>query len=68
MFNVDNKDSRTMSNIVLVSLMLTLNIFGSSFSISVDDFEQINICWLIDFEHVEHSIQCVNQVIFQVSA
>ena len=42
MFEVNNKD------VVLVSLLLTLNIFHTLFSsISIVNFEQVNVGWVI---------------------
>ena len=37
--------SEILSEVVLVSLLLTLNRFTSSSSIFIVNFEQINICW-----------------------
>ena len=46
MFKVNDKDTGTTSfDIALVSLLLTLNIFGTCFSVSVVDFEMVNIYW-----------------------
>ena len=41
MFKADNKNT----NVVLVFLLLTLNIFHTFFSVSIVDFEQIIISW-----------------------
>ena len=48
MFKVNNKDSRT-TPVVLVSLLLTLNIFPPCSSVSVDNFEQVNASWGVWF-------------------
>ena len=45
MFKVNNKDTRTTPGVVLVSLLLTLNIFHTLFSVSIVDFEQVNADW-----------------------
>lgn len=37
--------SEILSEVVLVSLLLTLNRSTSSFSIFIVNFEQINVCW-----------------------
>ena len=47
MFKVNIKNIRTTSDVVLVFLMLTLNIFHTFFSVSLVDFEQVNVSWLI---------------------
>ena len=39
---VNNKDTRTTS---LMSLLLTLDIFHTFFTVSTVDFKQVNICW-----------------------
>ena len=51
MFKVHYKDQSGISDIVMVSfdvflmfLLLTLNIFYT-FSVSIDDIEQENVCW-----------------------
>ena len=47
MFKVNNKNIRMKSNdIVLVFLLLTLNIFHIIFSVSVVDFERVNVAWV----------------------
>ena len=51
MFKVNNKDTRTtpMANgIVLVSLLLTLNIFHTLFYCFVVNFEQVIAAWVSD--------------------
>ena len=47
MFKVNIKNIRKTSDVVLVFLMLTLNIFHTFFSVSLVDFEQVNVSWLI---------------------
>ena len=47
MFKVNIKNIRTTSDVVLVFLMLTLNIFHTFFSVSLVDFEEVNVSWLI---------------------
>ena len=42
MFNV-NKNTRTTSDIALMFLLLTLNIFDTFFSVSIADFKQVNV-------------------------
>ena len=44
MFKFNNKDTKTTSDVVLVSLLLTLNMFYTFSSASVVDFKQVNIC------------------------
>ena len=41
MFKVNNKDN----GVVLVSLLLTLNIFHTCSSVSIVNFEQVNAGW-----------------------
>ena len=36
-----------VSDVVLVFLLLILNIFHTFFSVSIVDFEQVNVCWKI---------------------
>ena len=45
MLEAINKDN----DVVLLSLLLTLNIFHTfSLCFSIDDFEQVNVCWAAD--------------------
>ena len=45
MFEVNNKETRTMS----MTLLLTSNIFHAFFSsVSTVHFEQVNICWVLE--------------------
>ena len=44
MFKVNNKDAT--SDAVLVSLLSTLNIFHTIFSVCIVDFEQLNVYWM----------------------
>ena len=48
MFKVNNKDTRTTPGVVLVSLLLTLNIFHTLFSAFIVNFEQVIAGWDID--------------------
>ena len=43
MFKADNKDT---NGVVLVSLLLTLNIFHTFSSVSIVNFEQVNTGWV----------------------
>ena len=49
MFKVNNKNTKTTSNnvidVVLVFFLLTLNIFRIFSSVSIVDFEQVNVSW-----------------------
>ena len=47
MFKVNNKDTRTtpMFCVALVSLLLTLNILHTLFSVSIVNFEQVTASW-----------------------
>ena len=49
MFKVNNKDTRTTSNdvsdVVLVSLLLTWTYFTRFSSVSIVNFERVNVCW-----------------------
>ena len=48
MFKVNNKDSKTAKRhhcVVLMSLLLTLNIFHTLSSVSIVNFEQVNAGW-----------------------
>ena len=45
MFKVNNKDTRTTPGIVLVSLLLTLNIFHTLFSAFIVNFGQVIAGW-----------------------
>ena len=49
MFKVHNKNSRT-TDVVPVSLLLTLIVFSSFPSISTVDLEQANVCCLSNFK------------------
>ena len=45
---VNNKDTRItndMVDVILVSLLLTLNIFIPFSSVFIAAFEQVNVCW-----------------------
>ena len=47
MYKVNNKDTRTTSfNVFLVSFVLTLNKFTPCSSVSIADFEQVNLQWV----------------------
>ena len=46
MFKINNSDTRTTSDVVMVSLLLTLNIFYAFCSIAFDDFKQLSFCWV----------------------
>ena len=47
MFKVNNKDTRATTGVVLVSLLLTLNIFHTLFySVPIVNFEQVNARWV----------------------
>ena len=56
MFEVNNKDTRmrpmVSNDVVLASLLLTLNIFAHFSSVSIVNFEQINTGW-------ENSVQAI---------
>ena len=43
MFKINNKYTY---DVVLVFLLVTLNIFDSFFSVSIVDFEEVNISWV----------------------
>ena len=45
MFKVNNKDTRTTPGVVLVSLLLTLNIFHTLFSAFIVNFGQVIAGW-----------------------
>ena len=49
----NNKDTRTTPFIFIVnfvmSLLLTLNVFYTFFSVSIADFEQVNVSWVSGF-------------------
>ena len=45
-FKVNNKDTRTTPGVVLVSLMLTVNIFNT-LCVSIVNFEQVNVGWAV---------------------
>ena len=47
MFKVNDKNTRNdVIAVVLMFLMLTLNIFHTFSSVSVVDFEQVNVIWV----------------------
>ena len=46
MFEVNNKDTATTSGVVLQFLLLTFTIFHTFFSVSIVDYEQLNVCWV----------------------
>ena len=43
---VETLEERVKKDVVLVFLLLTLNIFYTFSSVSVDDFEQVNASWV----------------------
>ena len=45
MFKIDNKDTKTTS----LTLFLVLNIFISSSSVSIADFEPVNVSWELSY-------------------
>ena len=45
MFKVSNKDFRTTYEVVLVSLLITLNTFHFFLGVSIVDFEQTIVFW-----------------------
>ena len=45
MFKVNKRHENKVSDVVLVSLLLTLKIFHISSTASIVNFEQVNICW-----------------------
>ena len=55
LFKMNNKKVRktslysklTIKIIVLVFLLLALNIFHTFFSVSIVEFEQVNVCWVM---------------------
>ena len=50
MFKVNNKNTRTTSNdVVLMFLLLTFNIFHTFSSVSIVDFEQVNVTWAFSY-------------------
>ena len=44
MFKVRNKNN----DAILISLLLTLNIFHTFSSVATVNFEQVNVCWIRD--------------------
>ena len=40
---------KNVSDVILVFLLLTLNIFHTFSSISIVDFERINVSWVVSF-------------------
>ena len=47
MFEVNNNNTIDAIDVVLVFLLLTLNIFDAFFSVSIVDFEQVNVNWVL---------------------
>ena len=47
MFKVNKKDTRTTPGVVLVSLLLTLNIFTPCSSVSIVNFKQVKAGWVL---------------------
>ena len=45
MLKINNKNTRTTSDFVLVFLLLPLNIFHTFSAVSIVDFEQASISW-----------------------
>ena len=43
MFKVNNKNSNSVTDVVLVILLLTFNIFHTFYSVSFVDVEQVNV-------------------------
>ena len=43
MFKVNNRDTRTIINVIMMSLLLTLNIFGIFSSVSVIEFGPVGM-------------------------
>ena len=46
MFKVNNKNTRTTLDVILVFLLLTLNIFHTFFNVSIVNFELVNVNWV----------------------
>ena len=46
MFKVKSKDTRTTSDVVLVFLLLTLNMFHTCSSVSIVNFEHLDAGWV----------------------
>ena len=46
MLKVNNKDTRLTPGVVLVSLLLTLNIFHRCSSVSIFNSEEVNAGWV----------------------
>ena len=46
LLNVTKRTKRNVSDVVLRSLLLTINIFHVS-SVSIIDFGQVNVCWRV---------------------
>ena len=60
MFKVNNNDTRTTPIVVvLVSLLLTLNIFHTLFYVSIVNFEQVNA----DYKRTK----CANQINYKLT-
>ena len=51
MFQINNKDIRTMPDVVLVSLLLTLNISHIKSSVSIVNFEHVIAGWVGDISN-----------------
>ena len=56
MFKVNSKDSITTSELfakivngILVSLLLTWNLFTPFCNVSIVDFKQVIVCWYVNF-------------------
>ena len=49
MFKVNNKDNRTTPGVVLVSLLLTSTYFTPCSSVSIVNFELVNVGWAFPF-------------------
>ena len=42
---IETREKNHAIDVVLVSLLLTLNIFHTFFSVSIVEFEQVNVFW-----------------------
>ena len=54
----DNNKDTNINNVLLVSLLLTLNIFTLFSSVSIVDFEQVIICWVKVYSTVTNLQNC----------
>ena len=56
-----------VNDVVLVFLLLTLNIFRTLSSVSIVDFEQVNVSWvcMIMQRRIQNSIKCLNWSVFR---